>query len=300
MLIKHNNIIYDFRENDVLIQHRPYKDGSVKFQPQTYRYLYFAYNDLYGIVYRRETDRLYRTLNLREWQKTINPKERKKNIKEVTHEFDHILETADSYETYWDMRIHGADVVQIPKFVMDQYIFGLFSDEFIKEEGEKRYGVLRKTQSGYVLRYPVKIYDRCVDNKCCLHDAVKYVSENPGEFIDCGKLPFVSEILVGSEKIVFEKTNKNSKGVDFIKVYMPVISKYTEPDNQKIIKIYKKEREDIIKVVIRRIKESKSFVKLGVPINIFRLTNVTLTNQRELYFLFELKEELVKRSDTNQ
>lgn len=81
---------------------------------------------------------------------------------------------------------------------------------------------------------------------------------------------------------------------------MPVISKYTEPDNQKIIKIYKKEREDIIKVVIRRIKESKSFVKLGVPINIFRLTNVTLTNQRELYFLFELKEELVKRSDTNQ
>lgn len=226
--VEHNDNIYNFRGNDILIQSRPYKRESERVQSQAYPYLFFTYNELYGIVYHKETDKLYRV---------TNPMASKKPIKEVTHVFDHMLAFTDSYE----------------------------------------------------------IYDYCIDNKCSLSDAVRYVSENPEKFRDNEKFSFRSEIIVAPGKIKFEKSNKNGKGVDFIKVYIPVLSKYTEPDNKKIIEIYKKERENILKDVIKKIKESKRFVKLGVPMNIFRLTNVTLTSQRELYFLFELKEELLNQ-----
>ena len=300
MIIEHNNIIYNFMEKDILIQCKPYEDGRIKFQPQTYGYLYCVYSNIYGIVYHRKTDRLYRTVNKIQLYRTVES--RIKPSKNMTHEFDSMIKKSDLYESHigWNICIYGTDIAHISKVIIEQYIVALFSNDFKKQEAKKRFGVVRKTQKGYVLSCPAKIYDYCIDNKCSLHDAIKYVSENPNKFTDNGKMTFKSEIIVGSEKMKFEKTNKNSKGVDFIKVYIPVLSKYTEPDNKKIIEIYKREKEDILKDVIRKIKESKRFANLGVPINIFRLTNVTLTSQRELYFLFELKEELTQRSDISE
>lgn len=286
--VEHNDNIYNFRGNDILIQSRPSKRESERVQSQAYPYLFFTYNELYGIVYHKKTDKLYRV---------TNPMASKKPIKEVTHVFDHMLAFTDSYEIYrcWSARVYGEDIAKVKPIIMEQYILNLFEDKFIKEEIKKKYGLIKEIQNGYALRYPIKIYDYCIDNKCSLSDAVRYVSENPEKFRDNEKFSFRSEIIVAPGKIKFEKTNKNGKGVDFIKVFIPILSKYTEPDNKKIIEIYKKEREDILKDVIKKIKESKRFVKLGVPMNIFRLTNVTLTSQRELYFLFELKEELLNQ-----
>ena len=123
---------------------------------------------------------------------------------------------------------------------------------------------------------------------------MEYVQKNAEKFRLGEKAEFVSEIITSRGKVYFEKIDKRTKGIDFIKVYVPVVSKQTEPDNKKIIEAYKRDRKQILGTVIKRIKETKRFQNLGVPINIFKLSNVTLTEQRELYFLFELKDELIQ------
>lgn len=125
---------------------------------------------------------------------------------------------------------------------------------------------------------------------------MEYVQKNAEKFRLGEKAEFVSEIITSRGKVYFEKIDKRTKGIDFIKVYVPVVSKQTEPDNKKIIEAYKRDRKQILGTVIKRIKETKRFQNLGVPINIFKLSNVTLTEQRELYFLFELKDELIQYS----
>ena len=47
--VEHNDNIYNFRGNDILIQSRPYKRESERVQSQAYPYLFFTYNELYGI-----------------------------------------------------------------------------------------------------------------------------------------------------------------------------------------------------------------------------------------------------------
>ena len=123
---------------------------------------------------------------------------------------------------------------------------------------------------------------------------MEYVQKNAEKFRLGEKAEFVSEIITSRGKVYFEKIDKRTKGIDFIKVYVPVVSKQTEPDNKKIIEAYKRDRKQILGTVIKRIKETKRFQNLGAPINIFKLSNVTLTEQRELYFLFELKDELIQ------
>ena len=71
-------------------------------------------------------------------------------------------------------------------------------------------------------------------------------------------------------------------------------SKQYDIPKKAVIEAYKRDRKQILGTVIKRIKETKRFQNLGVPINIFKLSNVTLTEQRELYFLFELKDELIQ------
>ena len=104
--VEHNENIYNFRKNDILIQSRPYKKESDRVQTQAYSYLFFTYNELYGIVYHKKTDKLYRV---------TNPMASKKPIKEVTHVFDHMLAFTDSYEIYrcWSARVYGEDVAKV-------------------------------------------------------------------------------------------------------------------------------------------------------------------------------------------
>lgn len=52
----------------------------------------------------------------------------------------------------------------------------------------------------------------------------------------------------------------------------------------------RKPESEIKKRVINYLLNSKSFQKYGIPVKCLRITNVTLTREDFLHFVFELKE----------
>lgn len=107
----------------------------------------------------------------------------------------------------------------------------------------------------------------------------KYEEEHPLDSID----RFITKIATPS----FERATGNmTKGTfDFIRVEVGIITEWHE-DRLKYIK---KHKDEITKRVLERIKENKRFQNFGVPINFLKVSNITLTLDSALVYVFELK-----------
>ena len=107
----------------------------------------------------------------------------------------------------------------------------------------------------------------------------KYKEEHPDDSFE----RFITKI----DKPVFERATDNlqKETFDFIRVDVSIVTTWHE-DRMKYIQ---KNQHEITKRVIERIQDSKRFQAMGVPINFWKISSITLTRDSILEYLFELK-----------
>ena len=119
-----------------------------------------------------------------------------------------------------------------------------------------------------------------------LEDLEKYVQEAR---IQRHPKPIgLDKFIIGIDKPIIQREtgNDNTKTFDFIFVEVRIILNW-DGDRCKYIKENMKAIKDR---VIKKVSDDKSFKKFGVPVNILRLSRVTLRRDNVLEFVFELKE----------
>ncbi len=100
------------------------------------------------------------------------------------------------------------------------------------------------------------------------------------EYID----RFITKIGSVTTEISIDNPNKNS--FDFIRLRMCVLSNCDDPVGT--IRQYK---DNILEMAVKKIENSKSFKKYGIPINYLKLDRFTyLHNTHEIELLFTLKD----------
>lgn len=87
--------------------------------------------------------------------------------------------------------------------------------------------------------------------------------------------------------------NDNKNTFDFIKTSVSVLG----VENK--LEFVKQHKNDICNTVLDKIAENRTFQKYGVPVNILRLTNLTMGNSGILYFTFEPKELKLRKGVSN-
>lgn len=110
-------------------------------------------------------------------------------------------------------------------------------------------------------------------------DTVKPVKRALPEGLD----RFITKIIGPS--IEREVGNKNTKTFDFIYMDVCIVNSW-ETDKREYIKQNLKE---IKRRVIEKIENSKRFQRFGIPVNVLKITSITLTRDDVLHFIFELK-----------
>lgn len=89
---------------------------------------------------------------------------------------------------------------------------------------------------------------------------------------------------------MFERNPENPKTNTVDRIRVEVALPRYRLSKQELREAVKAHKPEIDRAVINRIIKSKRFQKYGVPINCFRLSNCTLRADRQLEYLFELKE----------
>lgn len=118
-----------------------------------------------------------------------------------------------------------------------------------------------------------------------LEDLEKYVQETK---IQRHPKPIgLDKFIIGIDKPIIQREtgNDNKKTFDFIFVEVRIILNW-DGDRRKYIEENMKAIKDR---VIKKVSADKSFKKFGVPVNILRLSRVTLRRDNILEFVFELK-----------
>lgn len=97
--------------------------------------------------------------------------------------------------------------------------------------------------------------------------------------------PDIRQFITKVNKPIFEREYGNNKKntFDFIRILIAV--KHTDNQYQFI----DKNKREIIKIALNMIEKDKRFAKYGVPINILKVGQMTLTAQSEIMILFEIK-----------
>lgn len=94
---------------------------------------------------------------------------------------------------------------------------------------------------------------------------------------------FVTKIW--KPKIYRENGNQKKKTFDFINVQMSV--RTYMPEKMKFVREHKKE---LIQMAVNTIKQDKEFKKYNVPVNYLKLGRMTLLQDSQIEYLFELKQ----------
>lgn len=100
-------------------------------------------------------------------------------------------------------------------------------------------------------------------------------------------LPMGLDRFIGNIEVIMEREtgNINPSTFDFVRVH--VYTTY-EPDEGK--KAYIKNNIDAInRYVIEKLANHRSFKKYGVPVNILKVSNITITAKEDIVYMFEIK-----------
>lgn len=103
----------------------------------------------------------------------------------------------------------------------------------------------------------------------------------------------VNRFVTLIEKPIIERKtdNLNKDTFDFIKVSINLMKTLEEDERQRLAKEYYEEIKDM---VVDKIEKYKPFIKYGVPINVLELSDVRLTKDACMLFIFEVKGTFIK------
>ena len=96
-------------------------------------------------------------------------------------------------------------------------------------------------------------------------------------------------LKINTPSIERDTDNLNKDTFDFVRVMVSIPDKDTM-SNSEVMSMYKKYKNQLMKDVLEKISNSRSFKKYNVPINFLRLSRSTVTSTREIMLLFELKK----------
>lgn len=83
----------------------------------------------------------------------------------------------------------------------------------------------------------------------------------------------------------------NSKKFVSVTVAIPIAKKNMQLKKNQIVEMYKKEKSQMLKYVAKKLKSDKGFLNFKIPINKLKLSKLSISDDRNLEFLFILKEE---------
>ena len=95
-------------------------------------------------------------------------------------------------------------------------------------------------------------------------------------------------LKINNPSIERDTDNLNKETFDFVRVMVSIPDKDTM-SNSEVMSMYNKYKDRLMKDVLEKISNSRSFKKYNVPINFLRLSRSTVTSSREIMLLFELK-----------
>ena len=104
-----------------------------------------------------------------------------------------------------------------------------------------------------------------------------------------GPLEGLDRFICKIDKPIFSRTpeNPSSMTFDFIHVDVSIVSEDVIPNR---IEYIKKNKNEILQRVLKKVADSPQFKKYGVPINILRLSKITLIKSQSLIeIIFEVK-----------
>lgn len=90
---------------------------------------------------------------------------------------------------------------------------------------------------------------------------------------------------IGTPTVEREPENKNPKTFDFVRIEV-----FLSDMQLDTLQEVKNHYNEIMEMVIRKIEQSRSFTKYGVPVNCLKVAKATLTKQKVLEIVFELKD----------
>ena len=101
------------------------------------------------------------------------------------------------------------------------------------------------------------------------------------------KLDWITRFVarIGSPTIEREPENKNPKTFDFVRIEV-----FLSDMQLDTLQEVKNHYNEIMEMVIRKIERSRSFTRYGVPVNCLKVAKATLTRQKVLEIVFELKD----------
>lgn len=106
-----------------------------------------------------------------------------------------------------------------------------------------------------------------------------------------------AELMIGHiERPSFERAPENKKRntFDFIRIRMCMLSKELIPDLMGKVKRYQKE---LARIALDAIVKTKAWERYGLPENVLKITKMTVTSQREVECVFELKTTNEEKSE---
>lgn len=196
------------------------------------------------------------------------------------------IRTYNSYhhpyiETYNETNNNDINILMI----IPQMFAKLVTNE-LEQYLQKQFKTLPPTKlKNNIIKKDLKINDISKDVKKHLTD---YAYEKQSSKLE----KFNGTMVTGVSRITFERATGNKKYFDFIRLRISLPTKYSIPSNDELIKQYKNERNDILASVLDLIGENKSFIKYDIPLNYFALTRETLLLNREVEYIFELKDKI--------
>jgi hypothetical protein len=120
-----------------------------------------------------------------------------------------------------------------------------------------------------------------------LYSGIMDVLENPNDYRRNVEI-FRSKLISEGGTV---KVKTYSKKFVSVTVAIPIAKKNMKLKKNQIVEMYKKEKSQMLKYVAKKLKADKGFLNFKIPINKLKLSKLSISDDRNLEFLFILKEE---------
>lgn len=187
---------------------------------------------------------------------------------------------------------------KIPGRERDISDFANFMQNTISDQKFNKRSIFNSKDSGYAISFKKVSYIfllAATKNVEKLSDLLGDIVDNYPEYVvhiadpKCQLDEYGRFILkINNPSVERDTDNLNKDTFDFIRVMVSIPDKDTI-SNSEVMSMYKKYKDRLMKDVLEKISNSRSFKKYNVPINFLRLSRSTVTSSREIMLLFELK-----------
>lgn len=189
-------------------------------------------------------------------------------------------------------------ISKIPGRERDISDFANFMQGTISDQKFNKRSIFNSKDSGYAISFKKVSYIfllAATKNVEKLSDLLRDIVDNYPEYVVHIASPkyqldeYSRFILkINNPSVERDTDNLDKDTFDFVRVMVSIPDKDTM-NNAEVMSMYKKYKDRLMKDVLEKISNSRSFKKYNVPINFLRLSRSTVTSSREIMLLFELK-----------